>query len=175
MRYYTLSFENFITFYEKYGKTPNQAQPPKNPLNEKQLKSAYERYQRSVEKQLQQKEEVEDTKLNEVYNQVDQRDGKCVLTKKIDMYQNSTLKNNAQGFRNILDHAHVFGKGAYPHMKYMEDNIVLLNRYSHSMLDRRKNPITGVSISKEEHEQWWIFIIGKERYNKLKEIANGRS
>ena len=70
-----------------------------------------------------------------------------------------------------FDVAHVFGKSAFPHMRYLEDNVVLLSREFHSRLDAGKNPLTGKTISKEEHEGWWIRIVGEDKYKKLKEIA----
>lgn len=170
---YSLSLEQFIEFYHKRGRTPNQIQKPKNPLNEKQLESSYKRYLKSIEKENE-KQEIDNQKMEEVYNRVDKRDGDCQLISKLNVQDYAQLRLNGRGFSFIIDHAHVFGKGAYPHMKFMEDNIVLLNRYSHSMLDHRKNPITGENISSEEHEKWWIYIIGKDRYKKLKEIAYGK-
>jgi hypothetical protein len=42
---------------------------------------------------------------------------------------------------------------------YDANNIVLLNRWSHSNLDNMKNPISGHSINKEQHRLWWERIL----------------
>lgn len=68
---------------------------------------------------------------------------------------------------DVLDPAHVLGAGPFPHLMYVECNVVLLNRYSHDNLDYFKDPITGKSIDKETHEKWWRRIVGDKVYNSL--------
>ena len=164
---YIMSFKKFLEFYNKYKRTPNQIKPPKNKLNENQLLSAYARYERGMEK----KSKSEDKKLKEIYKKIDIRDeNKCRLIHKLTAGELAIFKENAHGFDKIIDHAHIFGKGAYPHMKYLKENIVLLNRYSHTMLDSKRSPINGKSISNDKWVKWWIRIVGNLIYNKLKEI-----
>lgn len=164
---YVMPFKSFLEFYNKYGKTPNQMLPPKNKLNEQQLLSAYDRYVKGMNK----KDKLKDKKLKEIYKQIDIRDGnKCRLIPLLTAGELAIFKENAHGFDKIIDHSHVFGKGAYPQMKYYKENIVLLNRYSHTMLDSRRSPINGKPITHEEWEEWWIRIVGELVYNKLKEI-----
>lgn len=75
-----------------------------------------------------------------------------------------------------LDPAHVFPVGRYPHLCYLEDNVVLLNRWSHQNLDDCKHPVTGQPIDKVEAASWWEKIVGKEKYKELLEEAlNGRA
>lgn len=68
---------------------------------------------------------------------------------------------------NRLDHAHIFPVSIYPHMVYDDNNLILLNRWSHHNLDECKDPITGLSISREDRDNWWRKIIGDSIYEEL--------
>lgn len=70
---------------------------------------------------------------------------------------------------NRIDHAHVFPVGLYPHMCYIESNVVLLNRWTHHNLDSCRHPITGEDIKREERDSFWKEIIGESRYERLLE------
>jgi len=66
-----------------------------------------------------------------------------------------------------LDCAHIFPVSLYPELCYVDVNIVLLNRYSHSMLDSYRDPISGGSISKREVYDWWERIAGPKQWQAL--------
>jgi hypothetical protein len=72
-----------------------------------------------------------------------------------------------------LDHAHIFPVSLYPEIMYKDDNIVLLNRWSHHNLDDCKHPATGDKISKEERDEIWKRIVGETIFNKLLSIIQG--
>jgi len=61
-----------------------------------------------------------------------------------------------------LDPAHIFSVGAHSDEVYNIDNIVTLNRFSHTSLDDMKSPISGKGISREERDNWWERIAGKQ-------------
>lgn len=182
-----MSYEEFFSFYENNGKLPNDVSTRKNQLNERQIKSRYEKYIKSEEKKsLRQerllsnkkdriKEKIEnnsfiDEKWENVKSQIDLSE--CMLVEKLqtDNFLNDLiiLFEKSKKFIEIIDPAHVFGKGSYPHMKYDLDNIVPLNRYSHSCLDQNRHPITGDHIEKEEVKKWWKYIVGEETYENLR-------
>ena len=173
------TLNDFVAYYHKNGKTPNQMGYPKNPLNIKQLKSLFVKYRQSLlkkenvkkrqieNKQKKIKSQIEnpsvDLKWAEVRKAAFKRDHyKCQL-----MYflpdEYVELRNHLQG----LDPCHVFGRGAYPHMKYDLDNIVSLHRLFHSRLDEYRHPFTGDSISHKEIYEWWKKIVGAKRYHDL--------
>lgn len=193
----TMNFDQFKKFYDKNGFCYNQLNPPKNTLNEKQLKSAYNRYLKGVRKKEKRKhesliktiekeqEKIEnldysiDSELESVYSQVDSRDrGKCRLISILNIEDLYVLKSYSwEGLINTIDHAHIFPKSVFPKLKYEKNNIVLLNRYSHSLIDQYKNPITGDQISKENQIKWWIKIAGIQQWGeliKLKENLYGK-
>lgn len=79
------------------------------------------------------------------------------------------LRKNAGPLINTLDPAHFLPVGRYPELCYDKDNIITLNRYSHSMLDSMHDPITGKPINKEMQTKWWIKLLkaNPSQYNSL--------
>ena len=53
------------------------------------------------------------------------------------------------------DVAHIEAVGGHVEKTYDLDNVVLLCRSCHSSLDSYESPVTGKSISSEEHDAWW--------------------
>lgn len=171
-------WEEFISFYQKYGKMPHQIHKPNNPLNEQQLRNGYQKYctsigktnernERNVEKMREKIYQI-DEKWIQIREQVFRRDGyKCVLLKNLTQLEYSILQMNAGKMIKIIDPAHILSRSTHSKLYYNVDNIVTLNRYSHSMLDSFHHPLYGNSISKEEQQEWWIKIIGKNRYDML--------
>lgn len=173
------SYEEFLFFYEEKGYLPNDVSRRKNKLNDKQLKSRYEKYLRSEQKRQEALERY--TSKDERWEELKSKKSllTCELIDKLSLlgYQNAIeeIRGRAGHLYFIIDPAHVFGKGAYPHMKYDLDNVVPLNRYSHSMLDQNRDPISGEQISNEDKIDWWIFIIGNNKYQELlSRSTNGR-
>jgi hypothetical protein len=81
------------------------------------------------------------------------------------------FQNSMPVLVNKLDAAHVFGKNAYPKMRFIIDNVVLLNRVSHGWLDASKSPINGKPITAEQKRDWWERIVGKKLYGKLFDMS----
>lgn len=176
----SMTFEDFASFYKERGYLPNDVGRRKNPLNEKQLKSRYEKYLQSEQKRLEARDRYssKDPEWEELKSNLDLTF--CQLYEKLltNGLNNAVLelKKNSGHLFSIIDPAHVFGKGAYPHMKYDLDNVVPLNRFSHSMLDQSRDPITGEQISSEDSKGWWMFIIGNTKYQELLlRSLNGRT
>ena len=191
-----LSYEDFYSSYHKYHRLPMNMYVNRNKtLSDTQLKQKYFEYERKIEKaedkfkrdieksKQKQKEKYEEIKENgypvdekwetlklEVYN----RDkGKCWLLSKLHI---EDISNEVRGLLksntfNQVDPAHIFSKGVYPKLKYELDNVITLTRLFHSNLDSYKNPLTGKPIDREEHRNWWIFIVGREQYERLEKIA----
>jgi hypothetical protein len=109
----------------------------------------------------------DDRKWEIIKHQVRNRDQHCVLLKKLSPGAYYELDKRAGSQMWSFDCAHVFPRSTAPHMKFDPDNIVLLNHYSHMNIDYMKHPILGTLLSKEDHTNWWIWIVGKERYNRL--------
>lgn len=91
---------------------------------------------------------------------VSKRDkGVCRLMMVVSAGEGLLLKRNSQGMLSVLDPAHYLPVSMRPDLCYDPDNIVLLNRYSHNMLDYSRNPITGEFINSSETKAWWKRIL----------------
>lgn len=167
----SLSYDEFLDFYKERGFLPNDISKSKNKLNEKQLKFKYEKYLKSEQKKIDRRERLskEDPQWTEVKSKLNLTE--CYFKKYLEknglIEDLHNLYKNAGILLSIIDPAHVFGRGSYPHMKYDLNNIVPLNRYTHSCLDQNRHPITGKSISHEEVRSFWILIVGIETYRNL--------
>lgn len=164
-----LSREEYKEYYKNHGRCIDTA-PVKTVLNEKQLNNRYARY---VERQKRMRERRKfklDEKWIELKSQLVQE---CALIRALRAANRITeiheIYKNGKFLVKSLDGAHVISRQKAPFMKYDSDNVVMLNRYSHSMLDFLKSPIDGSPITKEEQDEWWIFILGEERWNRLQD------
>lgn len=164
-----MTYEEFEESYKKYGRCPGQSGRPKNKLNDKQIKFLYDKHILKLE---QKKEFKIDEEWIKVRSEVFDRDrNHCQLMDKLNSDQYNKIKDSLFAETRIIDPAHVFGKGAYPHMKYDVDNVVCLSRLFHSRLDSYHDPISGESITNYVHNNWWIKIVGKQQYEILKRRA----
>jgi len=111
--------------------------------------------------------DIEWKKVKEVVKARD--DNKCRLIAILTLPEYYTYIHHAKSRFFKLDPAHIFPVSTYPKLCYEKDNIVMLNRWSHTHLDNCKSPITGGSISRTERDDWWKRIIGKKLYNNLLE------
>jgi|GEM_PF-2110855 len=178
-----LNYEEYIDYYHTQGKTIDQMNTPNKTLNELQLRSKFEKYQKKLKKQedawlrqiekKQNKEYTKDERWEQVKQKVITRDkNQCqlwaILTKEEKDYIHGTTGNF---LLNTIDPAHVFPRSTHPHMKYNADNVVMLSRLFHSRLDHFYDPILGDAITREQQREYWKLIIGVERYKKLEEQA----
>lgn len=182
-----MEYSEFKAYYEKHGKCPNDIQMRSQPLNETQLRSRYNKYLESEEKakkarsrhikKIVSNKVGKDDRWIETRTEAFQIYGtECLLLKilkEIKAYDYiEEIKDNSAGLHKIVDPAHVFSRASAPQLKYDPENVVPLNRYSHSCLDQMRNPISGNLISKENVVAWWKFIIGKDVYKRLEEKIN---
>lgn len=163
-----LSEEEYFDYYYEHGKCIDDLFNNKAKFNEKQLKTRYKKY--VIKSQA--KEEKNKIKRDEKWDELKVNiPNKCALISKLvsdKRYSEAQMIREKGTFLvDTIDGAHVISRQKAPFMKYDIDNVVPLNRYSHSMLDFLKNPIYGTPISVEDQEQWWIYIIGEERWNRL--------
>lgn len=165
-----MTYEQFKEHYEKHGLCVNDSFKRKNPYTENQLKTRYEKYK----KKLDEDNETEDQTLRK---NLLKRDKTCQLFAKLTWQEKIDLKKHEifVDYKNC-DTAHIFNKSSYPWMRYDLLNVVLLSRVFHNRLDQHKHPITGKQMSNEETNEWWIRIVGKDRWAYLSDLAkNGRS
>lgn len=112
-----------------------------------------------------------DKKWQEVKDRVFTRDQSDRIIKILTPQEVLILKKNAGRFLNILDPAHYLAVSKRPDLCYKSYNIVVLNRYSHDNLDHFRDPVTGVTITEEEVQKWWVRILkgNPAQFNYLKQ------
>lgn len=69
-------------------------------------------------------------------------------------------------YHKDIDHAHIKNKGSYPELKYDPDNVVLVRRLFHSLLDQLKHPVYRTPITSQERENWLIAARDKKKNRK---------
>jgi hypothetical protein len=169
-----MNYEEFSEFYNQRGYCPNDVGRRKNPMNEKQLRYRFKKYEASELKRFEAQDRYREVDQQWIDLKKEMDLTKCRLATLLleeehyDFY--NTLKSEAGHLFSTIDPAHVFGKGAYPHMKYELRNVVPLNRFSHSCLDTSRHPITGKPISREERDKWWEYIITPEEMEYLRSL-----
>lgn len=175
-----LSFEEYEREFKATGRLYSGLafKKPRRPPNGKQLLTAYNAHIRKMKKielkEAREKNETEESPDQALRSRCLIRDrGYCQAISVFDYAEYARFREKANVLEIKLDAAHVFGKNAFPHMRYLEDNVVMLNRLSHNWLDAGKSPVDGKPITKEEKAAWWKRIIGAERYEALKEISRG--
>lgn len=91
----------------------------------------------------------------------DRDKGQDQLLKVLSIREALLLKKLApRNLLTVLDPAHILEVSTHPSLIYNPDNIVTLNRYSHSNLDTMRDPITAEPITREEQIAWWKRIAG---------------
>jgi len=182
-----MTFEEFTEFYNTKGYCPGDVgrRQRLRPLNQKELQRRFDTLEKSKgrsQEKFEAKKELVDEDLD-TREACRVRDGlRCRLVAKIlsnagggGGLLHQALKAKAGPLYVQLDVAHVFGKGSHPWMRHDLDNVVLLNRYSHSMLDQGKHPIYGKPIPPDEREHWWTWILAPQvKFETLAEKAKRR-
>jgi hypothetical protein len=155
----------------------------KSPQCKKEYKRklCYTKYEKQLEKNKEKREkdylkskdkEIDvDYKWIEVCELVKLRDNnQCrlysILTKEERFYLLREQKENVH-FNKTLGCAHVIPRRMSKNLYYDARNLYLLGWCFHFRLDNLQDPLTGKPISMEEHDKWWIRIIGRETWDWL--------
>lgn len=194
-----LSYDEYLIYYEKYKRLPNGQYCSKKPLNERQLKSKYDKYCKSIQKkkdtikrQIEKQKNKPFKKPKPIKNKkqsnsdwlkckkiVFERDNNnCRLWPLLSLEEKSKVKNYIyQGSEfATIDPAHVISQSQSKKLQYNPDNIICLYRLFHTRLDNYQDPITGKYLEgktteerKQKRKDWFIKIIGKDLFEWLEE------
>ena len=173
-----MSFEDFEREYRERRRvySGQSYRTPQRPLNDKQLRTAHKRHLRKLEAAPKRKRAGErgESPDQAVRKKCLERDGgRCQAIAAFSGLEYFRFTELSGGLGDKLDAAHVFGKKAHPHMRFLPENVVMLNRASHNWLDTGRSPVDGRKITAEEKAAWWRRIVGAERYEAL-ESMKGR-
>jgi len=166
-----LSLSEYQEYYDKHNKYPNDISIRSTKLQGIKLEKRYNKYCEMFKKKS--TNCVKDLKWEKVKKEVFERDnGECQFIAFLETVSSEVLnglRSQAKGMIRTIDPAHVFARSTHPYLKYDKDNIVCLNRYSHSMIDIMRSPLFGEPIDKAEHHDFWTAIIGIDRMEILEE------
>jgi len=159
-----LTFQEYKLYFEANHRFPDKSYVRPKGYNDAQLVSKYQKYEKSQtrkqEKTVTRKGTSQDIRWTSTKKELWDKKGRtCVLCSILTEEESQLLVINDIFNLKTIDPAHVLGKGAFPKAYYYEKNLVPLNRYSHSMLDQQKCPLTGKTISKKEWVHWWNRIL----------------
>jgi hypothetical protein len=122
--------------------------------------------------------------MSELRAQAMKRDaGRCRLIWVLSGQEMAVLKINSGGLHQKIELAHIEKRSTNPELKFDLTNVVMLNSFSHRCLDDRRHPLTGESITPQEHEYWWnrirnstrVIIKGESLYGGKKESGGSGS
>lgn len=182
-----LSFESFKEYYFIHKRFPNNAYVnPVKTLNEYQLKSKYEKYLVSLDKQQTRYENYMDKlKLKEVRITPRAKRIQDAMDRvrkenpegqefwsKLNDDEKSIVRKNMIGNLALYDVAHIFGRGRSPHLADEESNMMVVPRSFHTYIDKRLNPFSDrhEAISEERANEIWEYLVGKDRWEHLQEL-----
>lgn len=167
------SFEEFCSYCDKKLCLRNTIYNAKTCVRDSKRKRCYDKLKKTKEKFV---KKLTNFQKDEFADSVWQRDAGFIPDKKqIDHWEKYcrfwrclTSQERVQFYKihkdnlylcNNLDVAHVEGKGRNPGEKTNLENVVLLNRLAHSLLDTYFDPLTKEKITAEERERWFDRII----------------
>ena len=156
-----LDFESFSVLCNRNVCPRKRLRSKKCTTEDKQI-DCYERWLQEIDERLAKKEEiVVDEKWEEVKKKVWERDnGKCQLWEVLTIEQRDYVKQHYYSDHKFLskdlDCAHIKPRGSHPDLIYDVDNIVLISRYFHSLLDQFYDPVTREPIDREAKTKWLI-------------------
>jgi hypothetical protein len=169
-----ISFEDFKKEYIKRGICLGQMSIPKHTLNERELSTRYEKYVKAQNKKNTKvgKGTFEDPLWIEVSTTVHKRDKEqCRFLSKLKVDNPELyvyfIENNLSSLYTKLDLAHIIPRSDSKALYYEPENLILLNRVSHSLIDMYHDPVTGKPITKQQREDYFRYIIGNELYEDL--------
>ena len=132
-------------------------------------KACYSKWVKLNIKRSEKEQDLEWINVREIVFKRDNR--KCQLLSKLTPETLHSFSRVAMpSLVKIIDPAHYLRRLSYPQFKYFSDNIVCLNRQSHSWIDIHCSPVTGKYISDDEIEYWWELILTKKVKDNLDKI-----
>ncbi len=185
-----LTQEEFIEYYETKNRLPKPSSyTGGKKLNDRQLITKYKEYVKKCNRMEERKQSIkedEDSEYlsNHIKNQRFAKQEARKLDPEAQVFFSkltsdelktvNSMMRMGQDF-SIIDPAHIFSVGSTPTMADEIDNILMLPRCVHSLVDTYLNPLSEKHevINKEQRDSFWIRFIGVERWNRLLEMRKG--
>lgn len=189
-----MDYEEFVEYYNKNGKLPFPLSTPKVKMGEFQLKAKYNDYCRRLDKDKK-KPTFAETLHPEISNKPKKSSYAQSVEDAMDRFRAKNdrsvflnyYRNLNQEQRKVIDSelwmcpvnpetkiqtwdvAHIIERGENQALADKEFNFVLLPRNFHHHIDFYENPLTPQHerITREQHDQIWMDLIGRELWDKL--------
>ena len=78
----------------------------------------------------------------------------CLTPDEKEIYEDLYKSNNKLFFKSLVM-AHRISKGSNRKLKYVSDNVFLINQFAHDRIDKGFSIITGRPITKDQRDIWW--------------------
>lgn len=158
-----MDFESFIEHCEK-GICLRNTFITNNCIKESKRRNCYKKYIKKVEEQIESyydNANASQIRWQEVKEQLIERDNNtCQLWKILSKdEQLHILHNYFEDYSQLskqLDPAHIVPRSRSNELYYDVDNLVLISRYFHSLLDTWKHPVYRTTITDDERTDWYI-------------------
>jgi len=122
----------------------------------------YKKYVLKKEKDWKKDHEEKDYEWEQLRSEILLRDGSCLAIKCLTI-QELVQVEKKDGFwlsqKFIGDGAHIVSRAQSPKNIYNRNNVVILSRYFHQLLDNGLDLITGEYIGFEGSKRWWERIL----------------
>lgn len=185
------TFEEYKIYYEVYHKLPlPQVNYSTRPLNEKQLLTKYKDYQKKIENMQSKQEQtkadyMQSDSVSEYAKNVAKAMEQSKLSdpehirwntffNKLSVSEKHVITSNMwmcpkKDSKWVFDTAHIIERGVSSKLADNIKNMIEIPRAFHHYIDMYRNPLTEEHemLSKTEHDQLWIDLIGQELWDWL--------
>lgn len=181
-----MTFEEYKNYYirSNYKYFPDgQYCNPKKILKDNQIEFKYNKYIKGVERKTLKGNSKYIQKIFDVEEECKNEDPFAVKfysrIKELDKQWNTDFhdyfKKMNKVVGDIYDPCHIISRGTNRKLSSLKENIIIMPRYVHSLLDQYYEifSVTPKSISRKRHEEIWKLIVGEEKYNYLIDLHRG--
>lgn len=153
-------------FREKHkeSSTPSKLIPGLSLSKTKVLEEYKKRLEslKSHSNKISEKQKENNAKWQAVRKQLFERDKACRVWMCLSQTEKalilSVYLDQISMFKNMDDAAHIKARSTHPELYYDLDNLLRINRYFHTLLDTHRDPVTQISITAEQREDWFTRI-----------------
>lgn len=175
-----VTYEYYYEYYKKNNRfLDGQYNNPEKDLNDKQIKTKYNKYVKRFEKKLSKENSEYVQNIFSAEEEARKLDPEAdIFWSSLSKEQYDIVKKEMKKIKDfsIIDPCHIISRGTCTKLADNIDNILMAPRVFHSYIDQYLNPFSEKheAITKEQQESIWRCIVGDERYNTLLNLKRGQ-
>lgn len=148
----------------KQGRCLRQTLKSKQCEKEYKQKQCYNKYVDKKTKEWERDHTEKDYRWEDLKKEIIIRDQSCLFIK-IATYEELKILEKIEGWwlQKFVDGAHIISRAEAPFQIYNINNVILLNRYIHSCLDKFINPLTNEFMGIEGKALWFTRIMQENK------------